>query len=357
MVDEAIAELSSLVGVRAACRALGEPQACFYRRHRQSPLPARRSAPARPPAARRPQPRALSEPERARVLQTLDSPEHVDQAPRTVHATLLDQGVYLCSPSTMYRLLRAAGQVRERRRQATHPALKKPELLAGHPNQVWSWDISKLKGPVKWSYFYLYVLIDIFSRYVVGWTLAGVESQDVAKVLVAETLSREHLEAGQITLHSDRGAVMTASPFVMLLTDLGIEISYSRPHTPNDNPYSEAHFKTFKYRPAYPARFGCIEDAHAWCAHFFDWYNEQHLHSGIGFHTPSDVHHGRAAAVRAHRALTLNAAYLAHPERFVRKRPEPPALPAAAWINQPQPAELASDRAEHPSTPEATPTT
>lgn len=330
MTDQAVGELAPVVGVREACEAVGEAQARWYRRHRQSPPPPR---PERVPA---PQPRALSEIERKEVRRVLDSDEHVDSAPATVYAKLLDEGVYLGSVSTMYRVLRAFGEVRERRRQATHPAAKKPELIAAKPNDVWSWDISKLLGPVKWTYYYLYAVIDIYSRYVPGWMLARAESATLAKALIAEAVAKQQITADQLTLHSDRGPAMTAKPFVFLLADLGVTKSYSRPHTSNDNPYSEAHFRTAKYRPDFPERFGSFEDAHAWCSRFFDWYNNSHRHSGIGFHTPADVHYGRAEAVRARRGEVLAAAYAAHPERFVRKPPQPPALPAVAWINEPR---------------------
>lgn len=264
MIDEAIAELAPVVGVKAACSAVGEPRARHYRRHRKSsPAP----KPERVPA---PQPRALSEVERAELRAVLNSDEHVDEAPATVYAKLLDEGRYLGSVSTMYRVLREHDEVHERRRQATHPAKKKPELVATHPNQVWSWDISKLLGPEKWSYYSLYVIIDIFSRYVPGWMLARAENAALAKALVAETLTKQGISANQLTLHSDRGSPMTAKPFVFLMADLGVISSYSRPHTSNDNPYSESHFRTLKYRPEFPRRFGSYEDAHAWCSRFFD---------------------------------------------------------------------------------------
>lgn len=329
MIDAAICELAPVVGVRQACEALGVAQARWYRHHRQSPAPPR---PQRTPA---PQPRALSDEERAEVLEVLHEPDHVDEAPATVYAKLLDEGRYLASVPTMYRILRSQGEVRERRRQATHPAHKKPELLAAEPNQVWSWDISKLAGPAKWTWFYLFVIIDIYSRYVPGWMLAHTENAELAKTLVSEALRRQDIDRDALTLHSDRGSPMTAKPFVFMLADLGVTKSYSRPHTSNDNPYSEAAFRTVKYRPDYPDRFGSFEDAQAWCERFFRWYNDDHRHSGIGFHTPADVHYGRAETIREKRGIVLSAAYDLHPERFVRKPPDPPALPTAAWINQP----------------------
>jgi putative transposase len=283
-----------------------------------------------------PQPRALSEVERKEVLRVLHDPEHVDGAPATVYAKLLDQGVYLASTSTMYRILRAEGEVRERRRQATHPATVKPELVATRPNAVWSWDITKLLGPVKWTWFYLYVIIDIYSRYVPGWMLARAERAHLAERLLADTIAKQQVSRDQLTIHADRGTSMASKPVAYLLADLGVTKSHSRPHTSNDNPYSESQFKTLKHRPEFPDRFGCLEDAHAFCTRFFRWYNAEHRHSGIGFHTPADVHYGRAELVQAQRATVLEAAYAAHPERFVRKPPAPPTLPTAAWINKPE---------------------
>ena len=329
MIDEAINELAPLVGVRAACAALGEPRARHYRRHRRSP------APPRPPRTPAPQPRALSHAERAELREVLNSDEHVDEAPATVYAKLLDEGRYLGSVSTMYRVLHAHAEVHERRRQATHPAHKKPELVATGPNQVWSWDITKLLGPEKWTWFYCYVMLDIYSRYVVGWMLARAERAQLAEALIAHAVDTQGVQRDRLTLHADRGSAMTAKPVAFMLADLGVTKSHSRPHTSNDNPYSESQFRTMKYRPEFPKRFGSFEDAHAFCGRFFTWYNDEHRHSGIGFHTPADVHYGRASALREQRARVLDGAYAAHPERFVRKAPVPPALPAVAWINRP----------------------
>jgi putative transposase len=330
VIDEAIGELAPVVGVKAACAALGEPRARHYRRHRTSPTPPR---PERVPA---PQPRALSEVERKEIRRILNSDEHADEAPATVYAKLLDEGTYLGSVSTMYRVLRSFGEVGDRRRHATHPARKKPELVASGPNQVYSWDITKLHGPQKWTYYYLYTVIDIFSRYVPGWMLAHAENAGLAEALLEETITKQGIERGQLTIHSDRGAPMIAKPVAHLLADLGVTKSHSRPHTSNDNPFIESHFRTLKYRPDFPKAFGCYEDAHAHCGRFFAWYNDDHRHSGIGFHTPSDVHYGRAELVRSQRADVLAAAYLEHPERFVRKPPVPPLLPATVWINRPE---------------------
>jgi putative transposase len=331
VIDQAFDELVPIVGARAACAAVGRPRATHYRHHRHS-LPPRRD----PVRVAQPQPRALSAVERKEVLRVLHEPDHVDEAPATVYAKLLDAGVYLCSVPTMYRILRAEGEVAERRRQASHPPTVKPELLASGPNQVWSWDITKLLGPVKWTYYYLYTIIDIYSRYVPGWLLARAERAQLAERLLADTIAKQAVARQQLTIHADRGPSMASRPVAFLLADLGVTKSHSRPHRSNDNPYSEAQFKTLKYRPEFPDRFGCYEDALGFCRRFFAWYNDEHRHSGIGFHTPADVHHGRAEQVRAERARVLDVAYATHPERFVRKPPAPPELPTVAWINQPK---------------------
>jgi putative transposase len=328
-VDQAISDLAAVIGKRAACTALGRARATYYRRHRQSPLP------ARPVRARVPQPRALSETERAEVLGVLHHERFVDQAPASIYAHLLDEGRYLCSVPTMYRVLRAQDEVRERRRQATHPATVKPELLATQPNEIWTWDITKLLGPVKWTYFHLYVVIDIYSRYVPGWLLATRETAELAERLLGETIRKQHVVADQLTIHADRGTSMASKPVALLLADLGVTKSHSRPHCSNDNPYSEAQFKTLKYRPEFPGRFGSIEDGRAFCQRFFRWYNHEHHHSGLGFHTPATVHFGHAQDIQVERARVLHSAYVAHPERFVRQLPVPPPLPGPAWINKP----------------------
>ena len=330
MIDQAIDELASMVGTKAACVAVGRPRASHYRWHRKSPPPPK---PDRTPVS---QPRALDEVERKKVLRVLHEPDHVDEAPATVYAKLLDEGIYLASTATMYRILRAEGEVSERRRHAIHPAAKKPELLAARPNEVWSWDITKLLGPAKWTWFYLYVIIDIYSRYVPGWMLARAERAHLAERLLADTITKQGIGRDRLIIHADRGASMASKPVAYLLADLGVTKSHSRPHVSNDNPFSESQFKTLKYRPEFPKRFGSFEDAHAFCNWFFGWYNDEHRHSGIGFHTPADVHYGRAEAIQAQRAEVLDAAYAAHPERFVRKPPTPPQLPNAAWINKPK---------------------
>ena len=337
ITDAVVAELAPDVGVRAACRGIATPQANYYRRHRRSPAPPR---PAPIPHRERPQPRALSHVERQAILDQLHSDRFVDASPTEVWATLLDEGVYLGSLSTFYRLLRQAGESRERRRQATHPASVKPELIATAPNQVWSWDITKLLGPAKWTYYYLYVILDIFSRYVVGWMVASRETAALAEVLIRQTCAKQGIGADQLTIHADRGSSMTSKPVAVLLADLGITQSHSRPHVSNDNPFSESQFKTLKYRPNFPDRFSSIEEARVFCQAFFLWYNEEHRHTGLGLHCPADLHYGSAEAIRDKRAAVLNHAYATHPERFVRKPPEPPKLPTASWINRPdQPQE------------------
>jgi len=316
-----------------ACAALDLPRASWYRdRARRALADAPAPREARP---RTPSPRALSQPERSAVLALLRADSFADLAVPQAWATTLDRGQYLCSQRTMYRILGEHDEVRERRDQLRRPVYVKPELLATGPNQVWSWDITKLKGPRKWTYFHLYVILDIFSRYAVGWTVSAMENAEVSKDLVRETARKQGIAAGQVVLHADRGAPMTAKTFSSMLVDLGIAESHSRPHVSDDNCYSEAHFKTLKYRPEFPDRFGCIEDAIGHCRRFFDWYHLDHRHSGLGWMTPSDVHHGRASAVHARRAQTLDAAFRLHPERFVRRPPTPPTLPSEVWINKP----------------------
>lgn len=331
MIDNAIDELIPVVGVSQACAAVGRPRATHYRWHRQSP------APIKPAREAKPQPRALNPAERAEVLEVLHEERFVDLSPGEVYAILLDEGRYLCSKSTMYRILRDQhGQVRERRRHAVHPPRVKPELVAEGPNQCWSWDITKLHGPAKWTYYYLYSIIDIYSRYTVGWMVATRESKELAERLLADTIGKQNIDRGQLTIHADRGSSMASKPVAFLLADLGVTKSHSRPHCSNDNPFSEAQFKTLKYRPDFPNTFGSLEHARTFCASFFRWYNQAHRHSGIGMHTPFDVHYGHADTVRQARATTLTAAYATNPERFVRKHPEPPELPGTTWINRPE---------------------
>jgi putative transposase len=335
MIEQTVEDLTTIIGTRPACRALGAAPATIYRR-RRPPLP----RPARP---RAPSPRALSAAEREVVLAELHSERFVDCAPAQVWATLLDEGRYLASERTMYRLLATQhGGVRERRAQLEHPPYAAPELLAERPNEVWSWDISKLKGPAKWTHFYLYVILDVYSRYAVAWTVQHRENAQLAKALIAQACEQQQIARDQLTVHADRGPAMTSKPVAFLLADLGVLKSHNRPYTSTDNPYSEAQFKTLKYRPAFPARFDSIEHARAFCRDFFAWYHHDHRHSAIGLMTPATVHHGRAEALHADRARVLDAAYTATPERFVRHPPRPPALPTAAWINKPNDKQAAT---------------
>ena len=323
-------ELSASAGCAAACRALDLPRASFYR--------ARTPRPETGAIAPRPKPaRALSDTERQATLALLHSERFLDQAPHQVHAALLDEGIYVCSPRTMYRLLEEHGQVRERRDQLRHPAYQKPELLATQPNQVWSWDITKLRGPVKWTYFYLYVILDLFSRYVVGWMVAPRESAELAKKLIQESLAKQGVSPGQLHIHADNGPSMTSKTLALKLADLGVTKSHSRPYVSDDNPFSESQFKTMKYRPAFPDRFGSLEDARTHGQTFFLSYNLEHHHSGIAMLTPHMVHYGLAADVLDNRQRVLTAAFQQHPERFVRKPPRPAPLPDAVWINPPKP--------------------
>lgn len=317
----------------AVCAALSVSRASVHRRRAAltAPPPVRK--------ARTPSSRALRENERNAVLQHLRSPRFTDQTPTEVFATLLDEGTYLCSIRTMYRILAAQGEVAERRRQRRHPVYQKPELLAEAPNQVWSWDITKLMGPVKWSYFYLYVILDIFSRRVVGWCVEHAESATQFKELFIDAVEKHGVPRHQLTLHADRGGPMKAKTTALMLVDLGVLKSHSRPHTSNDNPFSEAHFKTMKYQPEFPRNFETIEQARAFCRLFFAWYNQDHHHAGIGLMTPDQIHFGQAEAIYAARQATLDGAFLATPKRFVRKPPQPPQIPTAVWINPPKPTE------------------
>jgi len=324
----AVEQLAPEVGTAQACRALAIPRATLYRRRGWGGTD--RATPAT-----RPCPRRLVDEERRKVLEVLNSERFVDKAPAEVYATLLDEGSYLCSQRTMYRILAEQDQLRERRNQLRHPHYSKPELLATGSNQVWSWDITKLRGPVKWTYFYLYVILDIFSRYVVGWMVAQRESASLARRLIAETCEKQGIIEAQLTIHADRGPSMRSKLVAQLLGDLGVTRSHSRPYCSNDNPYSESQFKTMKYRPQFPERFGSPEDACVFCRPFFDWYNCEHRHSGIGLMTPHAAHYGLAAGIFEQRQRVLGAAYRANPERFVRGLPTPPALPTAAWINPP----------------------
>ena len=323
-------ELAESVGVSAACSALGVPRATWYRHERPAPAKSPRRPRPRPPLA-------LSAAERQEALEVLDSERFVDSSPRQVWATLLDEDQrYLCSVRTLYRLLQAAGEVRERRDQLRHPAYSKPELLATGPNEVWTWDVTKLKGPEKWSYFYLYVILDLFSRMAVGWMVARREASGLAEQLVAETVERHGIKADQIVLHADRGPVQRAKGVALLLADLGVTQSHSRPYTSNDNAFSEAQFKTLKYHSTFPKYFASLEHARAFCRRFFRWYNEEHRHGSLALLTPADVHYGRSEGILAQRAVTLQEAFAKHPERFKGRVPKTGTLPEAVWINPPQ---------------------
>ena len=327
--------LAESVGERAACALLGSPRATLQR-HRKPQVDATLDATPRPKARRTP--RRLSEIERRAILDHAHSERFCDRSVRQIYATLLDEGVYLASISTWYRVLRAAGETRERRRQATHPALVKPELVATQPGQVWTWDITKLLGPAKWTYYYLYVVLDIFSRYVVAWRLEYRESATLAREMIEEAITREGVDPSQLTIHADRGTSMTSKTVAQLYSDLGVTKSFSRPHVSDDNPFSEAHFKTLKYGPHFPTHFANIEHGRVHCRRFFPWYNDEHRHSGIALLTPADVHFGRAQTRADARCDVLRAAWEAHPERFVRGRPEPPTIAPAIFINPPEAA-------------------
>lgn len=322
----AVESLAKEIRMKNACETLGIPRASYY--YYQKNIQQRRIT-VKPPLA-------LSPTEEHIILDTLHSERFCDKSPRQVYTTLLDEGVYLCSVRTLYRLLEKHHEVRERRNLLRHPVYQKPELLATAPNQVWSWDITKLKGPTKWSYFYLYVILDIFSRYVVGWMVAHREQAALAERLIRETANKQGIQPGQLIIHADRGSSMTSKPVAFLLSDLGITKSHSRPYVSNDNPYSESQFKTLKYHPEFPGFFTSIESSRIFCKNFFLWYNTKHYHSGIGLFTPESVHYGRTDHIVKERSRVLKTAFEKHPERFKGKVPEPPRLPQAAWINQPK---------------------
>lgn len=347
-MQQAVQALAPRIGVAGACRAVGVSRSSYYRgmpKAQATPTALGTAAPG-PLAATVPRPRGrvrgLSADEQAQVLAELNSERFADMAPREVYATLLDAGRYLCSWSTMYRLLRQARATKRRRDQVRRQGYAKPELLATRPRQLWSWDITKLKGPTTWTYFYLYVIIDVFSRYVVGWMITTRESAELAEAFIAETCHQEGITPDQLTLHADRGSAMTSKCVAELLTDLGVAKTHSRPHVSNDNPFSEAQFKTVKYHPTCPDRFGCLEDARAWARPLFAWYNHEHHHTGLGLLTPAVVHHGQAETVLAARQEVLRVAYHSHPERFVRGQPRPASAPSAVWINPPADRTIAS---------------
>jgi len=322
---QTVAELGPRLGVAPTCAALEVARATYYRQRQPRPAPRPRPTPAR----------ALPPAERQAALEVLHEPRFVDLSPTEVYATLLDDGRYLCSERTLYRVLAEAQEVRERRDQLRHPPYAAPQLLATRPNELYSWDITKLLGPAKWTYYYLYVLLDVFSRYVVGWLLAQQESARLAEQLIAESCERQGIAPGQLTVHADRGPSMTSKPVALLLADLGITKTHSRPHVSNDNPFSESQFKTMKYRPDFPDRFGSLEHGRSFCTDFFPWYNTEHHHVGLGLFTPHDVHFGLAEAKREQRARVLAEAFSRHPERFPNGPPQPKTVPTAVWINPP----------------------
>jgi putative transposase len=328
--------LSLEVGKKPACEALSVPRATFYRH-----MDRRGFTPPKGDDLRPLPPMALSQEERQIVIDTLHSDRFQDKAPYAVYATLLDEGEYYCSIRTMYRILSSEhGCVKERRRGHQRTHYKKPELLATGPNEVWSWDITKLKGPVKWTYFYLYVIMDIFSRHVVGWMVAHREQDALAKRLIQQSCLKQNINYGQLTIHADRGSSMKSKAVAHLLADLGVTKTHSRPHVSNDNPYSESQFKTLKYCPAFPERFGSIQDARAFCQTFFDWYNKEHRHSSIALMTPEQVHYGLSEKIFHFRSQVLLKAFRRNPMRFKGKVPKPFALPEAAWINRPSTYEI-----------------
>ena len=343
---EAIKEMAPRLGVAPTCAALELPRATYYRNRMPRPAPKPRPTPAR----------ALPPQEREQVLAILHEPRFVDLAPAEVYATLLDEDRYLCSERTFYRVLSENAEVRERRDQLRHPHYAAPELLATRPNELWSWDITRLLGPTKWTYYYLYVVLDVFSRYAVGWMLAPGESAALAEALIAESCERQGIEPGQLTVHADRGAAMKSKAVALLLADLGVTKSHSRPHVSNDNPFSESQFKTMKYRPDFPERFGSIEHGRSFATDFFRWYNLEHHHVGLGLFTPHDVHHDLAATKREQRGHVLARAFALHPERFPNGMPSPMPLPTAVWINPPK-TRVDDDEAENTATSESNPIT
>jgi putative transposase len=322
-----VIEHAPKLGVGATCEAFGVPRSSYYRKR----------APVYGPKPRRPSPpRRIPDEDREKIAGVLNEERFADLVPAEVYATLLEEGRYLCSIRSMHRILAENVDVRDRRNQLSHPAYARPELLAEAPNELWSWDITKLRGPEKWSYFYLYVILDVFSRYVVGWMVADRESAALAKKLIADTCERQHVEPGELTLHADRGSSMKSKCVAFMLADLGVTKTHSRPHVSDDNPYSEAQFKTLKYRPDFPERFGCVQDSRGFCGDFFDWYNHDHHHSGLELLTPADVHYGLVDQRVSERQRVLDVAFAAHPERFPLGRPRAKRPAGTVWINKPE---------------------
>lgn len=319
-----MSELAGKIGVKAACEVLNIPRGRAYKRSKSTSKRVRRR-----------HAQALSAAQRQEIRDILNGERFRDMPPRQIYATLLDEGVYLCHWRTMYRILSEHGEVKERRMQRKHPIYKKPELLATAPNQVWSWDITNLRGPAKWTHFKLYTVLDIFSRYVVGWMIAEHETSELARQLIAETAKKQGICPETLTLHADNGSPMTGRPLGQLLLDLGITRSHSRPHTSNDNPFSEAQFKTLKYSATYPGRFESIQHARVWADEFFTWYNEVHYHSGLRLFTPSSVHYGEWQSIQAQRQAVLTQAYQAQPQRFTHGLPQAHVVPNEVWLNPP----------------------
>jgi putative transposase len=317
-----------LVGVKRSCALLGRVRSTFYRR--------RNPKTAKEPVIRPSPPNALSTLERVAVLELLNEPVHCDLAVDQIYARTLDEGIYLCSPATMHRLLAKEGASKDRRNQRTHPAKKRPELLAKRPNEIWSWDITKLHGPTRGLFYDLYVILDIFSRYVLNWLVAAHEDAQLAKEFIEDAILTQGITRDTLTIHADRGGAMRSKPVSQLMVDLGVTRSHSRPHVSNDNPFSEAAFKTLKYCPTFPQRFGCLEDARIFAEEFFTYYNHEHRHSGIGLHTPASVHYGTHLEIREQRQATLSAAYEANPIRFRRLAPSAPSIPELVRINPPE---------------------
>lgn len=319
-------------GVAETCQALDVPRASYYRwlERQQQPRP----------DSKRTSPRRLTDSQRQEVLDTLTETRFMDMAVPEVYYTLLDEGAYLCGWRSMYRILNEAKAVKERRNQCRNAHYAKPELLATGPNQLWSWDITKLKGPQKWNHYHLYVIMDVYSRYVVGWMIAERESALLAKRLIEQCCLMQNISRDQLTIHADRGSSMRSKTVAQLMADLGIVKSHSRPYVSNDNPYSEAQFKTLKYHHSFPGQFGCLQDARSFLGGFFDWYNHHHRHSGIAMMTAADVHSGKAQAIRQQRQQVLQKAYHDHPERFVKGMAQAQALPEAVWINKPEPSNI-----------------
>jgi putative transposase len=344
-VEQVVVNLAVEVGERQACEQMGHSRASFRRRHQLVPRSSRQQrryqerlverTERREKRARRGSSLALDTRENEAVLDAVHQHRFIDRSVPYIYATLLDEGVYHCSLSTMYRVLHRSGEVGERRDQATRPAHVKPELCATAPREVFAWDITKLHGPQKWTYFYLYVIVDIYSRYVVGWMVADRESSALARMLLSETIKKECVDPKKLTVHADRGSSMTSKPVAFLLADLGVTKSHSRPHVSDDNPHIESFFKTAKYQPEFPATFSNIAEARAFCRAFVEWYNTQHRHSALALLAPADVHFGRAGALLERRQGILDAAYTAHPERFVRGKPKAGQLPVASYINRP----------------------